>query len=251
MVAILTKLFSFSDLDKAEDIVQDTFAKALTNWRINGLPDNPEAWLMKVAKNRSIDYLRTKRHTESSEFLQHYQGTTAIAVDKLFLESEVSDAQLRMIFACCHPSLKEADRISITLQIVSGFSRKEIAAALLKPSEQIKKRIQRAKAKLNKLNIRLEIPQGNELLSRRETVLKVIYLLFNEGYASSNNDELIRDELCAEALRLGKLICDHPITNHPNANALVGLMCFLVARFNSRLDTKGQMVLFENQDRSQ
>lgn len=139
MVAILTRLFSFSDIEKVEDIVQDTFAKALTNWRINGLPDNPEAWLMHVAKNRGIDYFRAKRRWQDEEVHEHHLGTQANAIDNLFLEKEISDPQLRMIFACCHPILKESDRIAITLQIVSGFSIKEIASALLKPTELIKK----------------------------------------------------------------------------------------------------------------
>jgi len=250
MVAVLTRLFSFSDLEKAEDIVQDTFAKALTNWRINGLPDNPEAWLMQVAKNRGIDYFRSRKGKLTKEIQSQYLGTTAIAVDKLFLENEIADAQLRMIFACCHPVLNESDQIAVTLQIVSGFSIKEIASALLKPAEQIKKRIQRAKTKLKSNSIELSIPQGKELRSRRATVLKIIYLLFNEGYASSNDNELIKKDLCVEALRLGKLICDHFITKYPDAQALVGLMCFLVARFESRIDGDGHMILFENQDRS-
>jgi len=249
MVAILTRLYTFSDLEKVEDIVQDTFVKALANWRINGLPHNPEAWLMSVAKNRAIDFFRSNKSSRT-DAIEQYSGTSSIAIENLFLEKEISDAQLRMIFACCHPLLSESDQIAITLQIVSGFSVKEIAAALLKPSEQIKKRIQRAKAKLKSNKIKLSIPQGEDLIARRSSLLKVIYLLFNEGYLTSNSKELINKELCLEALRLGKLVCDHHITNHHNANALVGLMCFLSARFESRMNNNGQIVLLENQDRT-
>lgn len=250
MVAILTRLFSFSDIEKAEDIVQDTFAKALSQWRINGIPDNPEAWLMQVAKNKGIDYFRSKKSHNTSSIKEHSHGTASIAIDNLFLEKEISDAQLRMIFACCHSELKEADQIAITLQIISGFNAKEIASGLLKPYEQIKKRIQRAKAKIKTSKNALIIPQGPALVERRTTVLKIIYLIFNEGYSSSHTDQLIQRDVCGEALRLGKLVCDHSITKHPDAYALVGLMCFLAARFDSRVDQDGDMILFEDQDRS-
>jgi len=249
MVAILVRLFGFSAIQTAEDIVQESFLKAMGSWKINGLPENPEAWLIRTAKNLAIDQLRrSKLH---SKYISHQasNGTANISIDNFFLEKELEDAQLRMIFACCHPQLSHSDQIAMTLQVVSGFSVQEIANALLLKKEQVKKRIQRAKSKLKSTNHELRIPQGKELLSRLPVVEKIIYLIFNEGYYSASNDQLIREELCFEAMRLAKMLVVNPILMHPDIYALLGLMCFHACRLPSRISSSAEVILFEDQDR--
>jgi len=249
MVAILVRLFGFNAIEKAEDIVQESFLKALSSWKINGLPDNPEAWLIRTAKNLAIDQLRRKKL--HSKFIAHQttSGVSNISIENLFLEKEIEDAQLRMIFACCHPSLAPSDQIALTLQVVSGFSIQEIANALLLKKEQVKKRIQRAKAKLKTSNLDLEIPSGKELSTRLPMVEKIIYLIFNEGYYSYSNSQIIREELCFEAMRLARIIVVHPLLKHPDIYALLGLMCFHASRLSTRISPSSEVVLFEDQDR--
>ncbi len=250
MVAILVRLFGFNAIETAEDIVQESFLKALANWKINGLPDNPEAWLIRVAKNLAIDYFRKNKVHSKYLDQQSETGVATIPIDNLFLDKEIEDAQLRMIFACCHPSLNPSDQIALTLQVVSGFSIQEIANALLLNKDQIKKRIQRAKAKLKTANLKLKIPEGKDLIARLPIAEKIIYLIFNEGYYSSGNDQVIREELCFEAMRLARMLVNHPLLKHPDIYALLGLMCFHACRLPSRVNARSEIILFEDQDRS-
>lgn len=253
MIAVLTRLFGFRNIDLVEDVVQEAFAKALTEWRFK-IPHNPSAWLMRVAKNKAIDVVRRQRYqkefsSETSALLK--SGYTASPViENLFLDHEIQDSQLQMIFACCHPSLDAEDQIAMTLKTCSGFSVAEIASALLSNAETIKKRLQRARAFLSENNIRLAIPSGNELKSRLDVVLQTLYLLFNEGYNSSNKDELIRKDLCEESIRLALLLTTHAMVREPKCYALVALLCLLSSRFEARLDTNSEIVLLEDQDRS-
>ena len=252
MVAILTRLFGFDQIEVAEDLVQESFIKALSSWKIKGLPDNPEGWLMQTAKHLAIDYFRKQKvHSNYlSKPANQQSGTQTISINNLFLENEIEDAQLRMIFTCCHPLLKFEDQIALTLQVVSGFGLVEIAAALLLNKEVVKKRIQRAKKKLKTEQVKLEIPVGKDLAARLPVVEKVVYLIFNEGYSSNKSEQLIRKELCFEALRLGRIITEHKILGKPSTLALMGLMCFHAARFESRLNASDEIILFAEQDRS-
>ena len=252
MIAVLTRLFGIHNLSMAEDVVQDAFVKAVQTWKFNALPDNPSAWLMQVAKNKALDILRRKNLFDnySKEFSTQIQEISNEFVDQVFLDTEIADSQLQLIFACCHPSLKEEDQIALTLKTISGFGVPEIAKALLTQEATIQKRLYRAKQFILKNNIQLEIPTGKELLARLETVYTVLYLIFNEGYNSSKADELIRKDLCAEAMRLCLLLSEHKASDEPATYALLALMCFQASRFESRLDENSSIILLAQQDRN-
>jgi RNA polymerase sigma factor (sigma-70 family) len=254
MVAVLTRILGLHNLAQAEDVVQETFVKAMHDW-VFRIPDNPSAWLMQTAKNHCIDLIRKqKRHQVfAAEWgsLLSSGYTDAQTVEQLFLDHEIQDSQLRMVFACCHPALGEEEQILLTLQACSGFGIEEAANALLIPYETAKKRLQRAKAHIVAQGISFEIPSGPGLGQRLENVLRIAYLMFNEGYKSSTRDTLIRKDVCEEAIRLVILLSKHPLTRMPQTLALLALMCFQAARFDARLDAQGDIILLEDQDRSQ
>lgn len=248
MVSILCRIFGLNHLETIEDAIQDTFAKAAISWR-EGIPDNPEAWLTKAAKNRTIDLFRQlKSEKEKSKYFTN--GTSSIALSELFLEHEIADSQLRMIFMACHPSLDSRDQIAFALKSIGGFSQKEIAAALLLKDETIKKRLTRARAVIKKEALVFEIPQGKELARRRIRVLEVLYLMFNEGFHSSKKEIIVRKELCGEAMRLCKVLVDHPMICDEECQALFALMCFHSARLDSKIDDLNEVIDLRLQDRS-
>lgn len=248
MVSVLTRIFGLSNLEIIEDAVQDTFIKASISWR-NQQPDNPEAWLTKAAKNRVLDIFR-KLKTEQKHLPNINQGTNAIAINDLFLDSEIEDAQLRMIFTACHPKLDQRDRISFALKTVSGFSTKEISSALLTKENTIKKRLSRAKKTIQKSQLKFKIPQGKALPQRLESVMEVLYLIFNEGFHSNKKEKLVRKELCGEALRLCKMLLKNKHTKTTDVYALCALMCFHSARLESKTSTENEILDLKNQDRS-
>jgi RNA polymerase sigma factor (sigma-70 family) len=252
MIAALTRVFGIHNLQLAEDVVQEAFLKATQSWTYHQIPDNPSAWLMQVAKNRAVDILRRNQQARqySKEISYKLQHEAENIIEQLFHDSEISDSQLRLIFACCHPQLKPEEQIAFTLKTVSGFGTKEIARAFLTNEEAIQKRIYRAKQHIKENDIQLEIPVGKDLVKRLETVHAVMYLLFNEGYNSSKSDELIRHDLCSEAIRLCKLLSEHKAGKDPATYALLSLMCFHAARFESRMDENNAIVLLAEQDRS-
>lgn len=251
MVAVLSRLFGLHNLQTAEDVVQDAFIKAQQSWKFNNLPNDPSAWLMQVAKNRAIDIIRRQNNFNvySKELVAELNEQSANPLDQFFHELEIADSQLRMMFACCHPALKQEDRVALTLKTVSGFSMQEIARSLLTNEAAVQKRLHRAKEFLKNNHIRLEIPAGSALKNRLETIHTVLYLLFNEGYNSLKADELIRKDLCAEAMRCCKLLCEHNAGDHPSTFALLSLMCFQASRFNSRIDDNNDIILLQQQDR--
>lgn len=249
MVAVLTRIFGLPNIEIAEDIVQDAFAQALKEWTYK-TPPNPSAWLMMTAKNKAVDVLRRERYKESYAAELQTEYTSLPIIENLFMQNEIKDSQLRMIFACCHPSLAYADQIAFTLKICSGFSVDEIAVALLSNSETIKKRIQRAKKLITEKNIKFDIPVGVDLKKRLDIALQAIYLLFNEGYNSSDKSDLIRKDLCEEALRLALMLTENEYISQPKCFALVALMSLLVSRFESRLNENGEIILLEEQDRT-
>ncbi len=250
MIAVLTKLFGLHHLEVIEDVVQESFLKALQSWKYGQLPNNPSAWLMQVAKHQAIDTFR-KRSKETMGLPGvveiNYQYASSIEV---FHSDEIADSQLRMIFACSHPALNEEDQLALVLKTVSAFSVHEIAKALVTNQATVQKRLYRAKQFIKSEKIAFEIPAGSDLSARLQTVHTILYLLFNEGYNSGKADELIRKDLCAEAMRLCKTLIEHRICSTPTGHALLSLMCFHAARFDSRLDDKNYIVLLQDQDRS-
>src|SRR5258708_24644621 len=211
MIAVLTRIFGIHNLELVEDTVQETFLKALQAWKYHQLPDNPSGWLMQVARNKTIDLIRRQQKLSeiSEELGAILQSDAEYTIGQFFLDTEIADSQLRMIFTCCHPSLNPEDQVALTLKTVSGFGVQEIARALLSSETAIQKRLYRAREFIRQESIRFEIPAGQALIDRLETVYTVLYLLFNEGYNSLKADELIRHDLCAEAIRRRKLLTEH------------------------------------------
>jgi len=254
MIAVLSRLLGLQNIEIAQDLVQDTLLQAMSTWGYKSIPDNPSAWLYRVAKNKAIDFLRReKKFKEVSpqySYLLQSEYTLASTINNLFLENEIQDSQLRMMFACCHPSIQEESQIALTLKTLCGLSVNEISKAFLTTEETIAKRIYRAKEKIKIEKIELEVPQNDELWTRVDTVLKSLYLLFNEGYKSSNPDKLIREDLCVEAMRLCFLLTQHSLTALPRTKALLALMCFQASRLDARLDDKSNIILLKHQDRS-
>lgn len=252
MIAVLTRIFGMHNLEMIEDVVQESFLRAIHTWTFNQLPGNPGGWLMQVARNRAIDIIRRQQHFQqfSRELASELQQDTENTVQHFFSEAEIADSQLRMIFACCHPALKEEDQIALTLKTVSGFGVTEISHALLTNEAVIQKRLYRAKQYLKDNQIALDIPTGHELSRRLDIVYTVLYLLFNEGYHSQNAAELIRKDLCAEAMRLCLLLTEHKAGNRPATYALLALMCLQASRFESRMDENNAIILLQHQDRS-
>ena len=248
MMAALTRIFGSSNLEIIEDAVQDTFIKAMIAWR-EGIPENPERWLMTAAKNRAIDIFR-KLKADEKRVLKISSGAIAIKIEELFLESEIEDAQLRMIFMACHPALNAQDQLAFALKTISGFSAKEIASALLVKEETVKKRLVRARKSIADLNIAFEIPQRADLPIRLNRVLEVLYLIFNEGFHSGRKEILVRKELCSEAMRLCQMLLQNQFTKMPNAYVLMGLMCFHAARLETKVNDQNEIVDLKNQDRS-
>jgi RNA polymerase sigma-70 factor (ECF subfamily) len=248
MVSVLTRIFGLSHLDIIEDAVQDTFLKASLSWR-KEQPEYPEAWLTKAAKNRVLDIFRTLK-AQKNKLPDITQGTDAIAINELFLDSEIEDAQLRMIFTACHPKLDPRDRISFALKTVSGFNTKEIASALLTKEETIKKRLMRARKAIQKSDIQFHIPQGKDLHVRLESVMEVLYLIFNEGFHSNSKTQLIREDLCSEAMRLCKLLLKHKQSRMPECYALFALMCFHSARLTAKTNINNEVLDLKQQDRA-
>ncbi|NAS32018.1 sigma-70 family RNA polymerase sigma factor [Flavobacteriaceae bacterium R38] len=249
MISVLTRIFGLAHLEIIEDAVQDTFIKASISWR-QQQPDHPEAWLTKAAKNRVLDIFR-KLNTEKKHAPTIYQGTDTIAINELFLDTEIEDAQLRMIFTACHPKLDPKDRISFALKTVSGFSIKEISSALLTKEETIKKRLFRARKTIQQADLKFHIPQGKELSERLESVMEVLYLIFNEGFHSNKKEKLIREDLCGEAMRLCQMLLKNEHTRIPSSYALFALMCFHSARLDTKTSSENEVLDLKSQDRSQ
>ncbi len=250
IVAVLTRIFGLSNIELAEDIVQDSLYEALTRWKSGPLPDNPGGWLMDVAKKKTINVLRRQQrlHAIQDNLATTTPQSVPSALDDVFADKELRDSQLRMIFTCCHPSLAPEGQIALTLKTLCGFSVKELANALLSNEATINKRLYRAKKKFRDGSIAFEVPAGAELDRRLQSVYVTLYLLFNEGYNSSHPEELIRRDLCAEAVRLVRLLTES-FPEDTRALALLALMLLHAARFASRLDRNGAIVIFAEQDR--
>ncbi len=240
MVSMLVAYFGLAEVEKAEDIAQDTLVEAVQKWSVRGIPENPEGWLMDVAKKKMINLLRRDQLFQE-KISQKW-------LEALHTETDTTDSSLRMIFACCHPDLAAASQIALSLKILCGLSVAEIAGSLLTSEENIQKRLYRAKKKFRVGEIPWGIP-AEEDESRLSTVLKVLYLLFNEGYFSIRQKEHIRLDLCYESMRLLKQVLI-AFPSLAEGKALMALMYLSVARFESRVTPLGELVLLKDQDRS-
>ncbi len=247
MVAILCKIFGLAQLDLIEDAIQDTFVQASLKWR-NGQPENPEAWLSRAARNRVIDLLR-QVNARQNRHDQLVHGAATLQINEFFLDHEVEDSQLRMIFVACHPAFSQHEQIAFALKAISGFSQKEIAAALLLKEETIKKRLTRARKKIIDQGISLDFPTPDKVSDRMAGVLQIIYLIFNEGFHSTKSERLIDKELCGEALRLAKLLLIKEKFRSGSLYALFALFCFHSSRLESKI-IHGEIIDLRHQDRS-
>lgn len=247
VVSRLARHFGYEHLELIEDAVQDSLVAAMKKWPFTGEPENARAWLLATAKNSLIDRLRREQRSEVMD--QSAEFVTEEKAAALF-KGEIEEDELRMIFACCHPSIRPDAQVALTLKTVGGFSVGEIARAFLSNNEAVAKMLTRAKAKFRSHVSEVEVPSQNELFRRSDAVMKVLYLMFNEGYAASEGEQLMRKDLCIEAIRLASLVAKHPLTRSPKAHALLALFLFQAARLDTRIDSNGELLLLEAQDRS-
>jgi RNA polymerase sigma-70 factor (ECF subfamily) len=249
IVSVLCKLFGIEHIEIAEDIVSDSFLSASEVWSLKGLPENPTAWLYVVAKNKTKDYL--KHHSLFAQNISKeikYNGAASEEIEIDLSIKNINDSQLAMIFVVCHPCNPVESQISLALNLLCGFGAVEIANAFLTNREAVYKRLQRAKEKLRTEKIKIQQPCISDIKERLPAVLMTLYLLFNEGYYSSNQDITLRRDLCLEAMRLTCLLVENEQTNEPSTNALLSLMCFHASRFDARLNQNGEIILYQDQD---
>ncbi len=249
VVAVLCKLFGVGNIALAEDIASDTFLQAAETWGLKGLPPSPVGWLYTVARNKATDYLRrnTLFHSKIAPSIRRSEtDRTELTVD--LSGQNITDSQLQMMFAVCHPCISPEAQVGLALNILCGFGAEEIADAFLSNKETIYKRLGRAKEKLKTEKIELRLPPAPEIKARMEPVLTTLYLLFSEGYYSLSQNTTLRKELCVEAMRLTLMLAENPATALPKVHALLSLMCFHSSRFDARSDENGEMILYEDQD---
>jgi RNA polymerase sigma-70 factor (ECF subfamily) len=245
--AVLNKHFGINHMEIAEDIVSDTFLSALETWPFKGIPENPKAWLYAVAKNKTKNYILKASNFENNIALKVFQNSE-ISTEIDLSDRNISDSQLEMLFAICHPSIAKESQVGLALKILCGFGIDEIASAFLTNKETINKRLFRAKEKLKSEKIKIEFPPENQVEERIDAVLLTLYLLFNEGYYSENQDDVIRKELCLEAMRLLEMLLESYAHKTSKIHALYALMCFHSSRLEARRKDNGQLILYAEQD---
>jgi RNA polymerase sigma factor (sigma-70 family) len=252
MVATLTGIFGIEHLTLAEDVVQEALVRALQTWPFYGVPKNPAAWIMRASRNLAVDVVRRQKvfRDKEAELIRLMDREGPTPDEAIFPEPEITDHTLRMMFACCHPGIPTEAQAALALKALGGFSVTEIARAFLTTDAAIAKRLTRAKQKLREARIPFEIPAGAELRQRLDGVMQSLYLLFNEGYKASIGEKLVREELCHEAIRLTGLLVEHPAGNQPGTHALLALMLLNCARIRARVDGEGNLLLLQEQDRS-
>ena len=252
MVATLTRIFGIEHLSLAEDVVQEALARALQTWPFYGVPKNPSAWIMRASRNLALDVVRRRKvfQNKQAEIIRLMDRQSVAPDEAIFSEDEISDDRLRLMFVCCHPAIPADAQAALALKTLGGFGVREISRAFLTSDAAIAKRLTRAKQKIREAQIPFEIPAGEELAPRLESVLQSLYLLFNEGYKASTGDNLVREELCDEAIRLAELLVQHRAGNQPKTHALLALMLLNAARFPTRLDSEGNLLRLKEQDRA-
>jgi RNA polymerase sigma factor (sigma-70 family) len=252
MLAALSRLFGLGRMDVAEDIVHETFVAALRTWQFGKVPDSPSAWLMQVARNKALNELKRLQHRRkvTDDADPSMLPVTEEEAGRVFLDHEIKDSRLAMLFACCHPEFPIKSQVILTLRAVCGFAPKEIAAGMLMSEDAVAKTLVRVKKEIKERNIPFQAPIVFRSQHRQEAVLTVIYLLFNEGYKSSAANELVRSELSYEAIRLARLLTGYALDTLHETYALLALMYFNFARFRSRTGELGEPLLLKDQDRS-
>jgi len=246
MVSSLARRLGSARLDLAEEAVQDALVRALHTWPYGGVPREPRAWLFQVAKHRALDLLRREASLRGKLEGEPGPVVNLDAAD----DGAVGDDELAMMFMCCHPSLPSLGRIALTLKTVGGFSVEEIAAAFLAEPAAIAQRLVRAKRQIREQDIPIEIPRSDEVAARLESVLDVLYLFFNEGYSVHGGENLVRAELCGEAIRLAGILAGNRRTDLPPVHALLALMLLQASRLPARVDEAGDLLLLSEQDRA-
>lgn len=249
IVSVLSRRFGFDQIEVAEDIASDTFLTAAQTWGWEGIPQNPTAWLYHVAKNKAKNHLQRHALFESKISPEIKNTSSDVYETEIDLSPQnITDSQLRMMFAICHPAISTEAQVGLSLRILCGFGIEEIADAFLTNKETINKRLLRAKEKLREEKIEIQLPDSTEMDERLSTVLTTLYLLFNEGYYSVSRNNTLRKDLCLEAMRLCNMLVENESTNKPPVNALLSLMCFHASRFEARFNATGELVLYEEQD---
>jgi RNA polymerase sigma-70 factor (ECF subfamily) len=252
LVAALTRVFGVGNLTLAEDVVQDAFCRALEVWPIRGVPDNPAGWLMATARHRAIDVIRRDRTArtfapEVVRVLEH-GGTIDPVIDEAFAGAVIRDEQLRMMFSCCHPRLADDVQVALVLNVLCGFGASEIAAAFLVSRAAMEKRIARGKHALAAEGRLFDLADA-DFATRLASVRRALYLLFNEGYHGASGETTVRADLCADALRLARLLAEYPPAATPETDALIALMCLHAARLPARVDEAGALQALADHDR--
>jgi RNA polymerase sigma-70 factor (ECF subfamily) len=252
MVATLTRIFGIEHLTLAEDVVQEALARALQTWPFYGVPENPSAWIMRTSRNLALDVVRRQKvfRDKQPEITHLIEQGNPDPNETPFSEPEIADDRLRFIFVCCHPAIPPEAQVALALKTLCGFSVTEISRAFLTTDAAIAKRLTRAKQKIRDAGVRFEIPSGEELSRRLDSVLQSLYLLFNEGYKASSGDKLVREDICLEAIRLTSLLAGHPAGDQPRTHALLALMQLNAARIPARVDDQGNLLRIQEQDRS-
>lgn len=249
IASVLTRYFGIEHIQAAEDIASETFLSALEIWPYKGIPENSVAWLYAVAKNKATNYLN-RRQTFSEKVSPQVKRTASdhVHADIDLSEKNITDSQLQMLFAICHPSVSMESQIALALRTLCGFGIEELANAFLTNKETINKRLFRAREKLRMEKVKIEFPADKEINERLDAVLITLYLLYNEGYYSESDDAVLREELCLEAMRLTWLLIENDKTDLTSVNALFSLMCFHASRFPARKNNSGELVLYQDQD---